>query len=156
MPVSLNVTNTLRSANPRFVPLACRAVVLFAQFFGASSDSLEHFFQLAPFLGRDILKGASDESSVLAEDGKEYSASFLGKRNGTHAAVAIALHATDQPLLVETINCDADRSGVEVHLRANHVDGQRPFVQKNFQHPEIRFAQPLFENRGESKVTDRP
>ena len=91
MPVSLNVTNTLRSANPRFVPLAsCRAVVLFAQFFGASSDSLEHFFQLAPFLGRDILKGASDESSVLAEDRKEYSASFLGKRNGAHAAIAIA------------------------------------------------------------------
>jgi hypothetical protein len=40
----------------------------FAQFFGASSDSLEHFFHLALLLGRDILKCTFDESGVLAED----------------------------------------------------------------------------------------
>jgi hypothetical protein len=49
--------------------------LLFAQFFGASSDSLEHFFHLPLLRGRDILKCTFDESGVLAEDRNEYSAS---------------------------------------------------------------------------------
>src|ERR1700747_1346427 len=103
--------------------------VLFAQLFGASSDSLEHFFHLALLLGRDILKCTFDESGVLAEDRNEYPASLLCKRNRANAAIALALHTTDQPLLVQTIDCNADRSGVEVHLRAKGVHGHRPFIQ---------------------------
>ena len=51
----------------------------FAQFFGASCDSLEQFFHLALLLGRDVLKCTFDESGVLAEDRNEYSASLLRK-----------------------------------------------------------------------------
>jgi len=130
--------------------------LLFAQFFGASSDSLEHFFHLALLLGRDILKCTFDESGVLAEDRNEYSASLLRKRNSANAAIALALHTTDQPLLVQSIDCYAYRSGVEVYLWANYVNGHRPFVQQNFKDPEIRFPQALPENKRESKVTDRP
>jgi hypothetical protein len=44
----------------------------FAQFFGAPSDLLEHFFHLAVLRGRDMLKCAFDESGVLAKDRNEY------------------------------------------------------------------------------------
>jgi hypothetical protein len=47
----------------------------FAQFFGASYDSLERFFHLALLLWRDILKCPFDESGVLAKDRNEHSAS---------------------------------------------------------------------------------
>src|SRR6202041_2047207 len=97
--------------------------LLFAQFFSASSYSLEHFFHLALLLGRDILKCTFDESGVLAEDRNEYSTSLLRKRNSANAAIALALHTTDQPLLIQSIDCYADRSGVEVYLRANGVYG---------------------------------
>src|SRR5580704_16086820 len=93
-----------------------------AQFFGAPSDSLEHFFHLALLRGRDILKCTFDEGGVLAEDRKEHPPSLLRKRNRAHTAIALALHTTDQPLLIEPIDRHADRSGVKVYLRANHVN----------------------------------
>ena len=129
--------------------------LLFAQFFGASSDSLEHFFQLPLLLGRDILKCTFDESGVLAEDRNEYSAPLLRKRNSVNAAIALALHTTDQPLLIEPIDCHAHRSRVEVHLRAQGVNRHRPFVQENVKDPEIRVPQALLENGRESKATYR-
>jgi hypothetical protein len=52
---------------------------LFGQFFGAFSDSLEHFFELALLLGRDILKCTPDSSHVLAEKRNEYPVSLLRK-----------------------------------------------------------------------------
>jgi hypothetical protein len=71
--------------------------LLFAQFFGASCDSLEHFVYLALLLGRDILKCTFDESGVLAEDRNEYSASLFRKRNSANAAIALALHTCRGP-----------------------------------------------------------
>jgi hypothetical protein len=133
-----------------------RAALLFAQFFGAPSDSLEHFFHLALLRGRDILKCTFDEGGVLAEDRKEHPPSLLRKRNRPYAAIALAFHTTNQPLLMEPIDRHADRSGVEVYLRADHVNGQRPFVQQNFKDSEIRFPQARLENGRESKVTDGP
>src|SRR5258707_12564139 len=129
--------------------------LLFAQFFGASSDSLEHFFHLALLLGRDILKCTLDKSGVLAEDRKEYPTSLLRKRNSANAAIALALHTTDQPLLVQSIDGYADRSGVEVYLGAKGVNGHRPFVQQDVKDPEIRFPQACLENRRQSKLIDR-
>jgi len=46
-------------------------VLLFAQLFGASSDSFEQFFHLVPLDGRDILKCTFDGSGVLAAIGEE-------------------------------------------------------------------------------------
>jgi hypothetical protein len=82
--------------------------VLFAQLFCASSDSLEHFFHLALLLGRDILKCTFDQSGVLAEDRNEHPASLLRERNSPNAAIALALHTANQPLLVQSIDCYAD------------------------------------------------
>jgi len=86
--------------------------LLFGQFFGAFCDFLEHFFHLALLLGRDILKCTFDESGVLAEDRNEYAAPFLREGNSANAAIALAFHAADQPLLVQSIDRHADRSGV--------------------------------------------
>ena len=60
--------------------------LLFAQFFGASSDSLEHFFHLTLLVGRDFLKCTSDESGVLAEDRNEDPGPLHSQRNGANAA----------------------------------------------------------------------
>src|ERR1700684_1680114 len=82
--------------------------LLFAQFFGASSDFLEHFFHLTLLIGQDILKCTFEESGVLAEDRQEDPAPLFSQRNGANAAIALALHTTDQPLFVESIDCNAD------------------------------------------------
>jgi hypothetical protein len=63
------------------------AALFFAQFFGASCDSLKHFFHLALLLRRDILKCTFDESGVLAEDRNEDSASHLRRRNSANAEI---------------------------------------------------------------------
>jgi hypothetical protein len=122
----------------RFKGTILTVAFLLAEFFSASSDPLKHFFHLALLLRRDILKCTFDESGVLAEDRNEYSASSLCERNSANAAIALALDTIDQPLLVQSIDCYADRTGVEVYLRANGVNGHRPFMHQNLKDPEIR------------------
>jgi hypothetical protein len=48
------------------------------------------------------------EQGVLAEDRHEDPAPFLGQRNGANAAIALAFHTTDQPLLVKSIDCNTE------------------------------------------------
>jgi hypothetical protein len=42
---------------------------------------------------------------VLTEDRNEYPASLLRKRNNVNTAITLALHTTDQPLFVQSIDC---------------------------------------------------
>src|ERR1700757_68199 len=101
-------------------PILATALLL-GQFVGASCDSLEHFFQLTPLPRRDILKCTFHVNGVLTEDRNEYSASLLRKRNRANAAIVLAFHTTDQPLLVQSIDRYAHGSRVKVHLRAKGV-----------------------------------
>jgi hypothetical protein len=112
--------------------------VLFAQFFGASSDSREHFLQLMLLVGRDFLKCTFEESGVLAENWNEDPVPLLSQRNGANAAIALALHTTDQPLLVKSIDCNADRSGIEVDLRADSIHWHRSLMEQYVKNAEIR------------------
>ena len=120
--------------------LILTTALLFAQFFGASSDPLEQFFHLTLLVGRDILKCTFDESGVLTEDWNEDPAAFFSQRNGANAPIALALHTTDQPLLVKSIDGNADRSGVEVNLGADGIHRHWPLMEQHVKDAEIRVA----------------
>jgi hypothetical protein len=115
-------------------------LLLFAQFLGAFSDSLEHFFHLTLLVGQNILKCAFDESGVPAEDWNEDPAAFFSQRNGANAAIALALHPIDQSLLVQSIDGNADRSGVEVNLGTDGIHRHWSLMEQHVKNAEIRVA----------------
>ena len=64
----------------------------------------------------------------------------LSEGDGTNTPVFRALDPADQALREKTVHRDADRAGGQIDDRADRIDGQRPFVQQDFQHAEIREA----------------
>src|SRR5271168_3427343 len=71
------------------------------------------------------------------------------ERNDTNPAVFAALYPADQPLREKAVHGDTDRTWSQIDNRAYRIDRQRPFVQQDFQHAEIREAEPsLFDTRG--------
>jgi hypothetical protein len=95
--------------------------LLFAQLFGASSDSLKHFSHLALLLGRDILKCTFDESGDLAEDRNEYSASLLRKRNNAILPLCLFLGYCLEPpdVLMPFRTTVASEDPQQLHRRFN-------------------------------------
>src|SRR6266581_7607441 len=65
-----------------------------------------------------------------------------GKGDDPHAAVIGALDPADQALREEAVDSDTDRAWGQIDDWAYRIDGQRPFVQQDFQHAEIREAEP--------------
>src|ERR1700722_13460233 len=58
-----------------------------------------------------------------------------------NAPVFRALHPAHQALREETVHGDADRTRGQIDDWADCIDGQRPLMEQNFQHPEIRVAE---------------
>jgi putative oxidoreductase len=72
-----------------------------------------------------------------------------GEGDNPHAPVFGAFHPADQALLDETVHGGTDRARGQIDDRAYRIDGQRPFVQQDFQDGEIREAEPgLFNTSG--------
>src|SRR6266571_7882088 len=65
-----------------------------------------------------------------------------GEGDHPNAPVLGALDPADQALRDEAIDSDTDRAWGQIDDWAYRIDGQRPFVQQDFQHAEIREAEP--------------
>src|SRR6267142_453317 len=61
-----------------------------------------------------------------------------GEGNDPNASVFGALDPADQALRDETIDSDTDRTWGQIDDWAYRIDGQRPFMQQELQHAEIR------------------
>src|SRR6266481_3428074 len=77
-----------------------------------------------------LSKGGNNEILAAWREGNDPNASVFG-----------ALDPADQALRDEPIDSDADRAWSQIDDRADRIDGQRPFVQQEFQHAEIREAE---------------
>ena len=86
----------------------------------------EHFLHLPGMLS----KGGNDE--ILAT---------WGEGNDSNASVFGALDSADQALREKPIDSDTDRAWGQIYDWSYRVHGQRPFVQQEFQHGEIREAE---------------
>src|SRR5690348_17205192 len=72
-----------------------------------------------------------------------------GEGNDPNAPVFGAFYPADQPLGDEAIDSDTDRAWSQIDDWAYRIDGQRPLVQQEFQHAEIRESEPgLFDAGG--------
>src|SRR5207237_1485599 len=71
-----------------------------------------------------------------------------GEGNDPNASVFGALDPADQALRDEAIDKDTDRAWGQIDDWADRIDGQRPIVQQEFQHAEIREAESGLFNTG--------
>src|ERR1700730_11665116 len=86
---------------------------------------------------------------MLSKGGHNETLAAGGEGNDPNASVFGALDPADQALRDEAIDSDTDRTWGQVYDGAYRIDGQRPVVQQEFQHAEIREAEPgLFNTSG--------
>src|SRR5260370_20735563 len=86
---------------------------------------------------------------MLSKGGNNEIFATWGEGNDPNAPVFGALDPADQALRDEAIDSDTDRAWGQIDDRADRIDGQRPFVQQEFQHAEIREAESgLFNTSG--------
>src|SRR5271169_6425618 len=77
-----------------------------------------------------LSKGGNNEILAAWREGNDPNASVFG-----------ALDSADQALCDEALNSDADRAWGQIDDWAYRIDGQRSFVQQEFQHAEVREAE---------------
>ena len=85
---------------------------------------------------------------MLPEGRNDKVPAALGERDDPNAPVLSALDAADQAFRDETVHSNADRAWREIDDRTYRVNGQRPLVQQDFQHAEIRFSEAGVFNAG--------
>ena len=86
---------------------------------------------------------------MLSKGGSNEILAARGEGNDPDASVFGALDPADQAFRDETIDSDTDRTWGQIDDWAYCIDGQRPFVQQEFQHAKIRQAEPgLFNTSG--------
>src|ERR1700720_3104272 len=78
---------------------------------------------------------------MLSKGGNNEILAAWGESNDPNASVFGALDPADQALRDEAIDSDTDRTWGQIYDWAYRIDGQRPFVQQDFQHAEIREAE---------------
>src|SRR5258708_36810784 len=79
---------------------------------------------------------------MLSKGGNNEILATWGEGNDPNASVFGALDPADQALRDEAIDSDTDRTWGQVYHWAYRIDGQRPVAQQEFQHAEIREAEP--------------
>ncbi len=86
---------------------------------------------------------------MLSKGGNNETLAAWGEGNDPNASVFGALDPADQALRDEAIDSDTDRAWGQIDHWAYRIDGQRPVVQQEFQHAEIREAESgLFNTSG--------
>src|SRR5258708_15181518 len=80
-------------------------------------------------------EGGNNEVLAACREGHDPNTPVLG-----------ALDPADQALRDEAVDSDTDRAWGQIDDWAYRIDGQRPFVQQDFQHAGIRVAEPSIFN----------
>src|ERR1700733_7964006 len=115
----------------------------------ALADFLKGHFEATKFLRTQLREPPLHLPGMLSEGRNNKVLSARGEGNDPNAPVFGALDPADQALRHEAVDSDTDRTWGQIDDWAYRIDGQRPFVQQDFQHAEIREAEPgLFNTSG--------
>src|SRR6266853_899550 len=140
-PVPINRTLTLTTPWSRSTLLHQRGSAL--------THLLKRHFQITKFLRTQFREHALHLPGMLSKGSSNEGRAACGEGDDPHAPVLGALDPAHQALLHETVHGDTDRTCGQIDDRAYRIDGQRPLVQQDFQHAEIREAEPgLFNTSG--------
>src|SRR6516165_5636330 len=114
----------------------------------ALAEPLNRHFETMKFLRAQFGEHSLHLPGMLSECRNDQILAAWGEGNDTNASVFRALDPADQALREETVHSDADRAWGQIDDWADRVDRQRPFVQQEFQHAEIREAESSLFNTG--------
>src|SRR6516164_7054420 len=113
------------------------------------ADLFKRHFESVKFLRGQFREHSPHLPGMLSKGGNNEILAAWGEGNDPNASVFGALDPADQALRDETIDSDTDRAWGQIDDWAYRIDGQRPFVQQDFQHAEIREAESgLFNTSG--------
>jgi len=115
---------------------------------GALADFLKRHFQATKVLRAQFREHFPHLPGMLSEGGNNEVLALRGEGHNPNAPVFTALDAADQVLREKTVDSDTDRAWGQIDDWTDRIDGQRPLVQQDFQHAEIRVAEPRIFNTG--------
>src|SRR6516162_475065 len=110
------------------------------------ADLLKRHFETAKLLRAQFGEHSLHLAGMLSKRGNNEILATRGEGDDTNTSVFRALDPGYQALREETVHSDTDRAWGQIDDRADRVDGQRPFVQQEFQHAEIRETESGFFN----------
>src|SRR5258708_4476278 len=118
------------------------------QTLGALPDLFQCRFKSSQLFRARIGKDFSNFGGVFAKNRRDQFFAFWGERYDPDAPVLRTLDPAYQAPFDEAVNGHANRSRGKVHLRPNRIHGQRSFVQKGLQYPEVGIVDSrLFQSR---------
>ena len=127
----------------------CSRSTLLHQRDSALADFLKCRFEATKFLWTQFREHSLHLPGMLSKGSSNEVLASWGEGNDPHAPVFGALDPADKALRKETVDSDTDRAWGQIDDWAYRIDGQRPFVQQDFEHGEIRQAEPrIFYIRG--------
>ena len=107
----------------------------------AFADSLEVHFKTTKLLRAQFGEHSPHLPGMLSKGGNNQVLAAWGEGDDSNAAVFGALDPAHQALRDQAIDRDTDRAWGQINNRAYRVNGQRPSVQQEFQHREVREAE---------------
>src|SRR6516165_592310 len=110
------------------------------------ADLFKRHFESVKFLRAQFREHSPHLPGVLSKGGNNEILPARCEGDDTNTPVFRALDPGYQALREETVHSDTDRAWGQIDDRADRVDGQRPFVQQEFQHAEIRETESGFFN----------
>src|SRR5215472_7456307 len=113
------------------------------------ADLLKRHFEATKLLRAQFRKHSPHLPGMLSKGGSDEVLAPRGEGHDTNTPVFRALDPRHQAFREETVHSDTDRAWSQIDDWAYRIDGQRPFVQQEFQHAEIREAESgLFNTSG--------
>ena len=105
------------------------------------ADLLKRHFQTTKLIRAQFREHSSHLAGMPSKGRRNQVLAACREGHDSHAPVLGALDPADQALGEEAVDGSTDRAWGQIDDRAYHIDGQRPFVQQDFQHAEIREAE---------------
>src|SRR6516164_739784 len=105
--------------------------------FGAPANFFQEPFEFLKLVRGQLREDFFDICRVLSKHRNNEFLTAWGQRNDPDATVLSAFNTAYQPLRIETINRDTNRSWGEIHLRSDRIYGKRSLVQEHFKNPKV-------------------
>src|SRR6266478_5941609 len=100
-------------------------------------SALQALFKSSQLFRARIGKDFSDFGGVFAKNRRDQFFAFWGERYDPDAPILRTLDPAYQPSIQQAVDGHTDRAGRKVHLWADRIHRQRPFVEECFKYPEV-------------------
>src|SRR6267142_886160 len=108
----------------------------------ALPNLLQCHFKSSQLFRARIGKDFPNFGCVFAKNRRDQFLSFWGERYDPDAPILRTLDPAYQASIQKAVNGHADRAGRKVHLWADGIHRQRPFVEECFKYPEVGIVDP--------------